>query len=596
MVHADQLGKLFKSPRRRQIEDLQSFAHARGGCCLSKTYRGIHAQHIWQCEKGHVWRAEPNSVIHQGTWCPFCSRTRKHTIEEMQRVAIAHGGECLSTEYHDANSKLEWRCASGHIWHTTPSQILNAGSWCPKCADKRNADQQRKYTITDMQSLAKSRNGKCLSTVFESVTKKLEWCCSEGHIWKAIPNSVMRGNWCSVCSAYISERVCRRYFELLFACRFPKVRPSWLRIGVRRILELDGYNSRRKLAFEYHGRQHYQRVLLFNNDLEKSRRYDEIKRDRCHKRGVTLIEIPCKIKRTEQETYIRAECSRAGIPVPRQNAIRDDELQKAFSPAQQELSELQSIARSRGGRLLSFHYDNALSKVTWECNKGHVWDATPSSVKNSDTWCAICAGRATDTIAAMREIALVHGGTCLSDVYINQGTKLWWRCNRGHEWPATPRMMKNRNSWCPYCSGRRLWSPGKSESEARIAELNQLAQRRGGRCLAKEYRNSATNIKWACSKGHEWEATPANIKRGQWCPYCLGRKLWAPGKTQDTVRLIQLKELAISRGGKCLSDKYCGSNGKLLWECAKGHIWQAKPKHIVSSRSWCPQCCLPKGT
>ena len=36
--------------------------------------------------------------------------------------------------------------------------------------------------------------------------------------------------------------------------------------------------------------------------------------------------------------------------------------------------------------------------------------------------------------------------------------------------------------------------------------------------------NSGKKVWWKCDKGHEWKASPVNVKRGSWCPFCAGRK------------------------------------------------------------------------
>src|ERR1035438_8144767 len=50
-----------------------------------------------------------------------------------------------------------------------------------------------------------------------------------------------------------------------------------------------------------------------------------------------------------------------------------------------------------------------------------------------------------------------------------------------------------------------------------------------------------------------------------------------------------MRDLAIARGGKCLTTEYSGSKCKLLWQCAHGHRWQALPSSIIQG-SWCPTC------
>ena len=51
----------------------------------------------------------------------------------------------------------------------------------------------------------------------------------------------------------------------------------------------------------------------------------------------------------------------------------------------------------------------------------------------------------------------------------------------------------------------------------------------------------------------------------------------------------QLHQIAEERGGKCLSDVCKNANTKLLWECAKGHHWEAMPNNIKRG-TWCPSC------
>ena len=57
-----------------------------------------------------------------------------------------------------------------------------------------------KLTITEMQEIAHSRGGKCLSTKYINSITNLDWECSEGHRWNATPESVKGGTWCRVCS------------------------------------------------------------------------------------------------------------------------------------------------------------------------------------------------------------------------------------------------------------------------------------------------------------------------------------------------------------------------------------------------------------
>lgn len=176
------------------------------------------------------------------------------------------------------------------------------------------------------------------------------------------------------------------------------------------------------------------------------------------------------------------------------------------------------------------------------------------------------------TIQECNEIARKKGGECLSTEYINTDSKLKWRCSSGHVWEQNLNHIKYRSDWCPYCSGRRK----------DISECQSIAQKQGGKCLSSIYKSTDTKLKWECIEGHQWVATLNNVKNNRsWCPTCAG-------KQKHTIESCQ--EIASSKNGTCLSQKYVGLFSKLRWECSERHQWLASFNNILSKKSWCPTC------
>ena len=60
----------------------------------------------------------------------------------MQELAAKRGGKCLSEEYINNHTKLEFQCSEGHIWKTKPASIIN-NKWCPTCVYKARGEKQR---------------------------------------------------------------------------------------------------------------------------------------------------------------------------------------------------------------------------------------------------------------------------------------------------------------------------------------------------------------------------------------------------------------------------------------------------------------------
>ena len=180
------------------IKDMQNIAKVRSGECLSKEFAGYQTKLKWRCKEGHEWEATPHNIKNQGTWCPICAGNLKLTIEDMQKLAISKGGECLSKKYVNSQSKLRWRCKEGHMWEARPKNI-KYGRWCPICGNIKQANARR-LGIEKMQDIAKARDGECLSKDYINVQTKLRWRCKEGHEWEAIPTNIKNGSWCPICA------------------------------------------------------------------------------------------------------------------------------------------------------------------------------------------------------------------------------------------------------------------------------------------------------------------------------------------------------------------------------------------------------------
>lgn len=129
-----------------------------------------------------------------------------HRLLEMQILAESKRGLCLSKKYIGDGIKLRWRCKKGHEWDATPNSI-KGGSWCPFCAGLV------RLTIREMQLLAESYGGTCLSEAYQNSRTKLRWRCKNGHEWEAVSDSVKGGHWCPVCSTFIRANKRRSSIE-----------------------------------------------------------------------------------------------------------------------------------------------------------------------------------------------------------------------------------------------------------------------------------------------------------------------------------------------------------------------------------------------
>lgn len=231
---------------RLSLEECLKIAKDKGGECLSRQYKNNRTKMLWKCSEGHIWRAHTGS-IKRGRWCPLCAETTLD-IKDCTEVAENRGGKCLSKEYKNCYTPIEWECGKGHRWKAKLGNI-RCGSWCPTCA-------RPNYTINDCILEAKKNGGCCLSKEYKNIYTNMVWKCSCGHVWENKFSKICRGVWCPKCSVKMSKYQ-RKLTEIIKSI-FPKntvvaeKRFKWL--GAQSI---DIYVDVVKLAIEYDGEQHF---------------------------------------------------------------------------------------------------------------------------------------------------------------------------------------------------------------------------------------------------------------------------------------------------------------------------------------------------
>src|ERR1035438_6456916 len=118
-----------------------------------------------------------------------------------------------------------------------------------------------------------------------------------------------------------------------------------------------------------------------------------------------------------------------------------------------------------------------------------------------------------------------------------------------------------------------------------IKDMQDYAINLGGVCLSKEYKDSSTDLKWRCEKGHTWDADFEIIRQGGWCKQCL------KGSRRNEGKLELMKALAKEKSGECLSNEYINSLTKLRWKCKEGHEWMMN-RGALSKGQWCSECLI----
>ncbi|MGG3802335.1 zinc-ribbon domain-containing protein [Metabacillus fastidiosus] len=170
-------------------------------------------------------------------------------------------------------------------------------------------------------------------------------------------------------------------------------------------------------------------------------------------------------------------------------------------------------------------------------------------------------------------------------------TKLWWKCEKEHEWEARLDHRKRR-SGCPYCSGQVL----ATENSLAITHPQVASEWHPIKNTLSPFKVSRATTRvfwWFCEDGHEWRASVANrTRRGDRCPYCSGKIA-----TKETCLQNQRPDIAREwnykkNGSLTPNDVTLMSNKLVWWSCEKGHEWEDK----VAARINGNRCsvCFPR--
>ncbi len=248
------------------------------------------------------------------------------------------------------------------------------------------------------------------------------------------------------------------------------------------------------------------------------------------------------------------------------------------------------FAVRNGGKLLSHIYRSLREPLRWQCAQGHVW-FTPLAKIKIGRWCPTCRkreaakSRRLDGLNIAKHIAGKRGGDCLSTEYHASNVKLLWKCSRNHTWRATLSKVKDAHTWCPKCAKPAAITKLRSK---RLVFAKTYAKSRGGECLSEKYFNTHTALKWRCSVGHVWRRPLGETlsEKLEWCKECSKLER---DQTRKNNFLRQATDLALVRGGSCLSKTYQRAVADLIWKCERRHIFRL-PLAIVKNGQWCSRC------
>ena len=107
---------------------------------------------------------------------------------------------------------------------------------------------------------------------------------------------------------------------------------------------------------------------------------------------------------------------------------------------------------------------NSHKKAWWKCKKGHEWKAVIGN-RYIGRGCPYCSGRyaikgkndlLTINLPLVNEWNYEKNGNLKPEDFMpNSNKKVWWKCEKGHEWQAEIK-SRSKGNGCPVCSGNQV--------------------------------------------------------------------------------------------------------------------------------------------
>lgn len=392
--------------------------------------------------------------------------------------------------------------------------------------------KEKRSLVETHPELAREANGWDPSLVTQGSGKKLNWRCSNAHVWAAVvSNRTLKGYGCPYCS---NKKVLTGYNDL--KTKFPEIAS-----------EANGWDP--------------------SNFAPMSNK---------------KVSWKCKLGHVWDAVIGNRTFKGYGCPI-----CSNQQLLKGFNDLKTKFPEIASEAYGWDpSECAPTHNESKM----WKCSQGHIWNSKVGNRTIRGDGCAVCSSHKTlagfnDLASTNPELAKEAFGWNPSELTPASNRRRAWKCVNGHVWEAPP-SRRTSGSGCPTCSGKIL-EEGFNDLQTVNIDLANEAYRWDPSTLTK---SSNKIVMWQCKLGHLWRASVGSRSAGSGCPVCAGKKVLV-GFNDLATKFPAIGNEAFGWDPTTLTE---GSTSKKQdWKCPKGHIYKSTVANRTRGQG-CPYCAFQK--
>lgn len=232
-------------------------------------------------------------------------------------------------------------------------------------------------------------------------------------------------------------------------------------------------------------------------------------------------------------------------------------------------------------------------KAYWLCQKGHTIYVEVRRKVNGDE-CGICANRVLQT--GVNDLATVYpeissqwhptknGHLKPTEVLFGARLKVWWICEKGHEWQAFIYSRNPATQGCMACINRILVK-GENDLESCFPDIAAEwdLEKNGGLTASDVTYGTPKTYYWRCSKGHSFKlSVHSRTKRNASCKYCSGNAVEPGVSDLETLYPEIARRLSQTQNSSIRASEIApGSHKRYVWNCDKGHTFTSPPRQLI---------------
>lgn len=239
------------------------------------------------CKIHGVFEQLPHNHL-KGYGCPKCNGKFLTNQEFILKCVGKHGNkyDYSLVNYEKSDSLIEIKCKTHGIFKQKATNHLNDGNGCPKCYNKNNPSDTKKF-ITDSKKKHGDRYDYSMVN-YENAKKPVIIICKKHGKFEQTPTHHKSGQGCPICKSSKGEN---KVYKILSENNILFEHHSKLKNSK---LEFDFYLSELNIAIEYDGIQHFKPINHFGgiSAFKEQQRRDSDKNQYCIDNNIKLIRIP----------------------------------------------------------------------------------------------------------------------------------------------------------------------------------------------------------------------------------------------------------------------------------------------------------------